>query len=131
MTQTIIPSIRYRDANRAIEWLCAAFGFAENAVYRDDAGVVEHAQLELGGSMIMLGEVREGDWQDGTSADPRDSVHGIYVVVSDPRAHHERAVAAGAEVFRELVDQDYGGSGYSARDCEGNAWSFGSYDPFA
>jgi uncharacterized glyoxalase superfamily protein PhnB len=54
-----------------------------------------------------------------------------YVVVDDPDAHHERAVAAGAEIVRELTDTDYGSREFSARDPEGNLWSFGTYRPEA
>jgi uncharacterized glyoxalase superfamily protein PhnB len=43
----------------------------------------------------------------------------------------ERARAAGADVARELTDMDYGSREFSARDPEGNVWSFGTYDPFA
>lgn len=131
MTQRIFPVLRYRDANRAIEWLGRAFGFTENAVYRDGDGAVEHAQLEVGGSLIMLGQIRPDDWQGGASPDPRASVLGIYVVVDDVDAHHDRAAAAGAEILRPVEDQDYGSRDYQARDCEGNAWSFGTYDPFS
>ena len=63
--------------------------------------------------------------------DPLASSQGIYVMVEDPDAHHERASGAGAQVVRELSDQDYGSREYSARDLEGNLWSFGTYDPYA
>ncbi|MGH8122517.1 MAG: VOC family protein, partial [Rudaea sp.] len=53
---TIIPSLRYRDALAAIDWLCRAFGFEKHAVYADN-GVVHHAQLTFGNGMIMLGSV--------------------------------------------------------------------------
>ena len=53
----------------------------------------------------------------------------VYIVVDDPDAHHARAKAAGATIIRELEDQDYGSRDYSARDPEGNIWSFGTYDP--
>ena len=56
---------------------------------------------------------------------------GLYITVDDVEAHAERARAAGADIFLEPQDQDYGGRGYSCRDIEGNVWSFGSYDPFA
>jgi uncharacterized glyoxalase superfamily protein PhnB len=51
----------------------------------------------------------------------------VYVEVADPDAHSERARAAGAEVLGEPHDA-MGGTvrGYSARDLEGNLWSFGS-----
>jgi uncharacterized glyoxalase superfamily protein PhnB len=41
----------------------------------------------------------------------------------------ERARANGAEIVRELTDEDYGSRGYTARDPEGNLWSFGTYRP--
>jgi uncharacterized glyoxalase superfamily protein PhnB len=37
----------------------------------------------------------------------------------------------GARIVRELVDENYGSREYSARDLEGNLWSFGTYDPYA
>jgi uncharacterized glyoxalase superfamily protein PhnB len=55
----------------------------------------------------------------------------IYIVVQDSDAHYARAKAAGAEIIRELEDQDYGSRDYTARDLEGNIWSFGTYDPSA
>jgi uncharacterized glyoxalase superfamily protein PhnB len=53
----------------------------------------------------------------------------VYLVVSDPDAHHQRATAAGAEIVIPLRDEDYGSRGYTARDPEGNLWSFGTYQP--
>ena len=38
-----------------------------------------------------------------------------------------RAVAAGAEVFHELEDQDYGSRDFAVKDPEGNLWNFGTY----
>ena len=35
----------------------------------------------------------------------------------------------GASIERELTDQDYGSREYTARDPEGNLWSFGTYRP--
>src|SRR6185369_1823600 len=55
-TATIIPSLRYRNALAAIDWLCNAFGFEKQAVYADGE-TVHHAQLTFGNGMIMLGSV--------------------------------------------------------------------------
>lgn len=52
---TVIPGLRYADPQAAIEWLCGTFGFEEKGVFRDEDGNVVHAQLVLGGGMIMLG----------------------------------------------------------------------------
>ena len=43
---------------------------------------------------------------------------------------HDRAKAAGAEISREPQDMDYGSREFTAKDSEGNVWSFGTYDPF-
>jgi uncharacterized glyoxalase superfamily protein PhnB len=121
---SIYPSLRYRDAHAAIAFLCDAFGFERKAVYTDDNGEVVHAELSYGGGMVMLGQERDDD------AFGRHAGRGwTYVVVDDVDAHHARATAAGAEVIRPLEDQDYGSRDYSARDPEGNIWSFGTYDP--
>jgi uncharacterized glyoxalase superfamily protein PhnB len=51
--------------------------------------------------------------------------------VDDADAHYARAAAAGAEIVLDIVDEDYGGRGYSCRDPEGHLWNFGTYDPWA
>jgi uncharacterized glyoxalase superfamily protein PhnB len=130
----VIPTLRYRDAAAAIEWLCRAFAFEKGLVVPDGNGGIAHAQLRFGNGMIMLGSA--GDDHFGRLQKSPREVGGVgtqsaYVVVDDADAHHTRAVAAGAEVVMPLVDQDYGGRGYSCRDLEGHVWSFGTYDPWA
>lgn len=56
---------------------------------------------------------------------------GVYGVIDDVDAHCAVATSHGAIVIAPPHDNDYGGRGYEVRDCEGNFWSFGSYDPFA
>jgi uncharacterized glyoxalase superfamily protein PhnB len=133
----IIPGLRYKDAPRAIDFLCEAFGFERHAVYPDpnDPKVIMHAQLIDRGNMIMLGSGTDNEYKRKAEiksvAEAGGATMGLYVTVDDVDAHADRARAAGAEIFLEPMDQDYGGRGYSCRDTEGNVWSFGSYDPFA
>ena len=42
-TATIIPTLRYRDAAAAIDWLCEAFGFERYLVVPGDEGRIDHA----------------------------------------------------------------------------------------
>jgi len=128
---TIFPALRYRDADAAIAFLKEAFGFTEHVVYRSDAGLVEHAELKLGPSMIMLGQHRDDGWIQPKVADPLASPMTIYVVVADPDALYAQAKAGGAEIVRELEDQSYGSRDFAARDLDGNLWSFGTYSPHA
>ena len=127
-TQSIYASFRYRDAMAAIDFLERAFGFERGDVHQGDDGTVHHAELRFAGEWIMLGSTSDGS--DGRLA-VETGPASAYVVVDDPDAHYERAVAAGAEIVRELTDEDYGSRGYTARDPEGNLWSFGTYRPQA
>ena len=127
--QSIFPALRYRDADAAIAWLGRAFGFGELAVHRDDSGVVMHAELELDGAVVMIGTADPEGWMGGGAPDPLASTVSLYVAIENVDAHHDRAVSAGATIVRGLVDQSYGSREYSARDLEGNLWSFGTYRP--
>ncbi|EQB33596.1 VOC family protein [Sphingobium ummariense] len=134
----VIPGLRYEDAPAAIDFLCEAFGFEAHAVHADpdDATIIHHAQLVLGGGMVMLGSVRDGDDESLITWKTPRELGGVtlctYVIVADPDAHCLRARNAGAVVVREPHDNEgYPGRGYEALDPEGNIWSFGSYDPWA
>ena len=126
----IFPFLRYHDANVALDWLEAAFGFERLMVAPGPDGTVAHAQIALGPGVIMLSSVTPDDPLRLKS--PRDMSgfsQGIYVHVEDVDAHYRRATGAGAEIVHELQDMDYGSREYSARDPEGYLWSFGTYRP--
>lgn len=128
----IIPTIGYRDAPTAIDFLCHAFGFERHLVVARDDGSITHAQLRFGNGMIMLRSAREeefGRWQRGAT-DLRGTTEGAYVIVPDADAHFARAKAAGALIVLPLKDEVYGGRVYSCRDPEGHLWNFGTYDPW-
>jgi uncharacterized glyoxalase superfamily protein PhnB len=128
MRQTMYPAVRYADADAALAFLTAALGAQEREVYRDDAGVIHHGELVIEDSIVFIGQFREPPAAHGPAA-PGQAPISLYLVVSDPDAHHARAVGAGATVTRELEDTDYGSREYSIADLEGNGWSFGTYDP--
>jgi uncharacterized glyoxalase superfamily protein PhnB len=127
--------MRYRDAPAAIDWLCNAFGFEKSLVVPGDAGTIAHAQLTFGNGMIMLGSAgTHGGGYDELIKTPAElggvGTQSAYVIVTDADAHHDRAVAAGAEILMPIEDQSYGGRAYTCRDPEGHLWTFGSYDPW-
>jgi uncharacterized glyoxalase superfamily protein PhnB len=119
-------TMSFRDADAMIAWL-GAVGFTEHATYRDesDPAVVAHAEWLWpgGGGGLMFGSQRPDAAVDNAGGS------AAYLVVDDPDAVFDRAVAAGATVERPMVDQEYGGRGGSVADPEGNHWSFGSYQP--
>lgn len=127
----LMPVLRYRDCNRALDFLTNVFGFTEGSSYRDEAGNVMHAELWFGNGGIMIGPVadtpfgrvmRQPDEAGGVTA-------SIFCVVNDPDAHHARSRQAGFELVMPLRDESYGSREYSVRDPEGHVWTFGTYDP--
>ena len=57
-TARIYPTLRCKDAEAMIGWLKTVIGFTEHVVYRD-GGVIHHAELAYGSSMLMLGQSRD------------------------------------------------------------------------
>ena len=132
---TIVPSLRYRDALAAIDWLIRAFKFEKQAVYLGpDNKTVMHAQLTFGNGMVMLGSVDNGGEAGNFMIQPDETglreTKDTYLIVSNPDAVYTTANAAGAEMVLDIRDMDYGGRAFTCRDLEGHLWSVGTYDPW-
>jgi uncharacterized glyoxalase superfamily protein PhnB len=130
---TVIPGHRYRNATAAIDWLSRVFGFECHAVYEGENGTIAHAELTLGGGMIMLGSGKDDEYGKGFRSP--DELGGIetrscYIVVQDADAAYARAVDAGAMVTNSLHNTDYGSREFTVKDPEGHSWSAGTYDPW-
>jgi uncharacterized glyoxalase superfamily protein PhnB len=124
---TIFPILQYTDAHAAIDFLERAFGFERAQVHEDDDGRVVHAELKRGEDVAMLSTHRP-DSEYGAFG-PKPGTTGVYVATEEIDALHDRAKAAGAEIVMGLTDTDYGSRDFTARDPEGNVWSFGTYAP--
>ena len=62
MSAVIIPTMRYKDAVAAIEFLCDTFGFTKHFIHQEEDGTVPHAQLKFGNSMIMVSSEKDNDF---------------------------------------------------------------------
>jgi uncharacterized glyoxalase superfamily protein PhnB len=134
MPSVAIPCLRYRDAPAAIDWLCEAFGFHCQMAVPGIDGAVAHAQLTLGGGMIMLGSVGN-DNEYGKHLVQPDQIGGretqtVYLHVQDADRVCERARNAGAIILQEPADTEFGSRGFMCRDPEGHIWNVGTYDPW-
>lgn len=131
---SVIPGLRYRDANRMIDWLCEVFGFEKQAVFAGPGGEVMHAQLTLGGGMIMVGSVRNEPAAAVILKQP-DEVGGAetqapYLQIADIESAYGRAKGAGARILVDLERKEYGGSAFACADPEGHVWHVGTFDPW-
>ena len=131
---TVIPGLRYRNAPAAIDWLCSVLGFEKQLVVPGDTGdTVLHAQLKLGGGMIMLGSVNDNDF-GRLMAQPEEiggkETQCSYVLVEDADVVYERVKASGVEIVMPIRDEEYGGRAFTCRDPEGHIWAVGTYNPW-
>lgn len=124
---TVWPTLNYADARAAIAFLTTAFGFEEVLVVPnpEDDDVIEHCQMSWPeGGGVMLASAGRGDNEFSQRATGQSST---YVVTDRPAEVYKQAMAGGAELFQEMEDADYGSTGFSVTDPEGNIWSFGTY----
>lgn len=128
-----MPALRYRNAPAAIDWLCQVLGFERHAVYPGPNDTIGHAELKLGGGMIMLGSPKDDEYGRGFKT-PEElggfATISMYVVVPDADAVFARAQAANAVVSRPIQNTDYGSREFSVKDPEGHTWTVGTYDPW-
>ncbi|MBN8538163.1 MAG: VOC family protein [Deltaproteobacteria bacterium] len=134
MASTVIPTLRYNDPKRAIEFLCVAFGFERHQVHEDGKGAVMHAELRHGTGLVMIGPNVESKFGKYIRL-PKEfggfETQVTFIVVENPEAHFKKAKENGAEILMPLTKKDYGASDYACRDPEGHIWSFGDYNPWA
>jgi uncharacterized glyoxalase superfamily protein PhnB len=125
--------MHYRNAADAIEWLCRVFGFEKHAVYPGPGNTIVHAELTLGGGMIMLGTANDNGanrYVKLPSEVGGAQTRGVSLIVKDADEIYARAKAAGAEIVEALKDKPYGGRGFACLDSEGHLWHVGTYDPW-
>ncbi len=122
---TVWPALRYDDAPAALRFLVDVFGFREALVVPDDSGDIAHAELRWPeGGAVMFGSTKHAE---GGHEEMRPGAGSVYVVTDRVDDVYARALAAEANVIRELEDTDYGSHTFSVRDPEGNHWTFGTY----
>jgi uncharacterized glyoxalase superfamily protein PhnB len=118
---TVVPVLVYEDVDRAIEWLCATFGFKERLrAGPPGGGVVFHAQLSVGDEAVMLG--RQG--AEFRAPRPGEVSQFVVVHVDDVDAHFERSRRLGAQILKPPVDMPFGERQYTVEDPWGHRWTF-------
>ena len=100
-------------AEPVINFLRRAFGAREIAKYASPDGVVHHAEIRVGDSMVEMGEA-QGKYP------PMPTM--FYLYVPDCDAVYQRALQAGATSIMEPVDQPYGDRSGAVKDVFGNQW---------
>jgi len=114
----LMPTLFPIGAPRMIDFLKAAFGAEELWVHKSPDGVVKHATIRVGTSVVELGEAH-GEWQ------PTPSVFMMYV--DDVDAWYGRAMKAEGAIAKDPPTlQPHGARMGSIQDPFGNVWYIGS-----
>jgi PhnB protein len=117
----IEPMLSVRNGVRAIEFYKAAFG-AEELVRVGDGDVV--AQLSVGGARFWLADESPEHFNFSPESLGGGTVR-IVMIVDNPDALFDHAVAAGAKVVWPVADQEYGWRVGRVVDPFGHHWEIG------
>ena len=123
----VTPYLVVDGAAEAIDFYCKVLGATQRGdVMQAPDGKVGHAELELGGSLIMLAD----EYPDVGAVGPK-TVGGspvtIHVYVEDVDATHQAALDAGATETRPLRDEFYGDRISQFEDPFGHRWSIATH----
>lgn len=110
---TVNPYMHPLRAEPLINFLKRAFEGHEIAKYSSPDGVIQHAVVQVGSSVIEMGEAH-GKYE------PIPTM--FYLYVPDVDNVYRRALAAGAKSVSEPVDQPYGDRSGALKDAFGNTW---------
>jgi PhnB protein len=122
----VTPYLCVEGAGAAIEFYGRVLGTTERMRMETPEGTVSHAELQLGGSLIMLAD----EFPELGVRSPKafgGSTVTMSVYVEDVDAVFERALQAGAKVLRPLEDQFYGDRVGQFEDPFGHRWSVATH----
>ena len=110
---SVTPYLVAQGAGKLIDFMKAAFDAQEIVRMSMPDGSIGHAEMRIGNSMVMIGEVRD-QWKSMPTS--------LYLYLEDVDAVYARALAAGATAISEPKNQFYGDRSGSVQDMCGNFW---------
>jgi uncharacterized glyoxalase superfamily protein PhnB len=125
--QTITPSFTFKDSRKAIEFYQKALGAkVVGDVFPNPMGTgVMHAVLQIGSSIIMMGDEWPGKSQSAETAG--DSPISLYIYVPDADASFKQAVAAGCTVVMPVMDMFWGDRAGTVKDPFNYQWMIATH----
>jgi uncharacterized glyoxalase superfamily protein PhnB len=110
---TVSPYLVVAGVAKLIDFAKQAFGAKEVFLSKRPDGSIQHAEVKIGDSIVMMGEGGPGGKQfPGMLHLYMENVDGVY----------QRAIQAGAKSLREPADQPQGDRMGGVEDEFGNQW---------
>ena len=116
---SVTPGFSVPNASKVIEFLQRAFNGRVLEKYEAPGGLIGHAEVLIGDSVVMLGDAMPTQGHDAMPA-------SLSLYVSNGEevdATYKRAVAAGATSLMEPKNQFYGYRSATVKDVGGNRWT--------
>jgi PhnB protein len=118
---TVQPYLMFVDCTEAIAFYAKIFGAKEKLCMKTPEGRVAHAEIEIGGSVVMMAD-ENPDMQAFAPAHYGGSPVSLMIYVGDCDATYTLALATGATSAREPADQPYGDRMAGIIDPFGYKW---------
>jgi PhnB protein len=110
---SVTPYLAVEGADTLLEFVKRAFDAEVHECMRRPDGTIQHAEVKIGDSIVMLGEATDR-WKPMPST--------LYLYVNDADATYRRALAASATSVMEPATQFYGDRNAGVQDPTGNYW---------
>ena len=124
--ETRTQSLADDDADRAIDSYDGGFDTREQARMEGPGGMIAHAELEIGGSLVMLAD----PFPQSTTKPPKElggTSVGVFMYVEDVDAVVARAVDAGATITMPVDDMFWGDRYGKVTDPFGHEWEIATH----
>jgi PhnB protein len=124
--RTITPYLPVDDAAAAIDFYTRAFGAKERSRMPGPEGLIAHAEIEIGNSVVMLSD----PFPQATTRPPKElggTTTGLFMYVEDVDAAFQKAVDAGATPNVPPEDMFWGDRFGAVTDPFGHSWQIATH----
>lgn len=122
----VSPHLSIAGAAAAIDFYTDLFGATERMRMAMSDGTIAHAEIDIGGSIVMIGDEVPGG-RDPSPKTLGGSPVALFVYVEDVDDVFNRAVGAGAKVAQPPEDRFYGDRVAMFDDPFGHRWNIATH----
>lgn len=125
---TVTPSFTFRSSQKALEFYKNAFGaeIIDLLPTLDGKGIM-HATMQIGNSIIMMGDEMPGDHCAKSAESIGSSPITLYVYVQNVDETFSRAVAAGGKTTMPVSEMFWGDRVGQIKDPFGYSWMIATH----
>jgi PhnB protein len=123
---SVTPYLILADAAGAIDFYKKAFGATEVLRLEGPGGMITHAEVKIGDSVVMMSNEHPDMGFRGPQSYGGTPV-SLLIYTEDCDAMFAQAIAAGAKEMKPVQDQFYGDRSGTVTDPYGHVWSIATH----